>query len=810
MSTLGFNGRFANQVFQYAFLKLQARKHQLRAETPPWIGQFLFGHDDPPVSRSLPMVVEKRDKLNHARPQITNQTFRNVDIWGYFQYHTSFYSPHKDFFRSLFQPSPAVEEKLLPAMQRLRGLGRTVIGIHLRRGDYGYGHFFIAPTQWYLEWLEELWPRQDDPVLFLASDEPEKVRGDFSRFNPVTARDLGCELPEAEFYPDFYLLSKCDLLAISNSSFSFAASMLNRECRLFMRPHLPSEKLLPYDPWSADPLLVDATVEGSGMKTIPAQKQEPASLDTRYPGKNRLSRETTTDLVDMRILYSQGGSSQGVSGPGFSRQEKVLGPGPGQMIPGQCGPEMEKELSTGGSSRSFDVGDRLHRSFPGWEPDLFIARIDGSTEVLPRNVEGLKCPGILVLGEIHPEKCPFDRMIEYARSEKFDFYICDQSRLQLRLFHLAGLENLYWLPGIFHYPPKGGIEEEDFENREFNIDYFRNKAIHAGTFEAETQSRGARLLSKLEDDFDNFWYGNLSPKDSLKAFSQAEISINIGLENNFFPRILEIIGSGGFLLTERPGDESGLELLFNQGEHYHIFKGIPDLRAKINQFLSHPEEARNCRAKAHIRYLEEFHPVKTGKRLHRLIETGEIEDVFSPGSLAPGKHFEGFKPIAARVLICHLLNKLHRKMALVKVFHDSSCGFCDIEDFLALPFTRISLLNSGGTPENAFPFNEKAEYKGRIEFLDERSSNWHIFAGNSFDLGTLTVNENEEYTIIYAGNSDIQSILAGLNPKKYRYTLEYDSSSGIKQLHVRKNPAIPGRFPLPAKLSNLWKYFKRN
>ena len=532
MSTLGFNGRFANQIFQYAFLKLQARKHRLRAETPPWIGQFLFGHDDPPVSGSLPMVVEKRDKINHARPQITNQTCRNVDIWGYFQYHTSFYSPHKEFFRSLFQPSPAVEEKLLPALQRLRGMGRTVIGIHLRRGDYGYGHFFIAPTRWYLDWLEELWPRQDEPVLFLASDEPEKVRRDFSRFNPVTAGDLDCSLPEAEFYPDFYLLSKCDLLAISNSSFSFAASMLNRECRLFMRPHLPAEKLLPYDPWSAEPLLTDATVEGSGMKKTPAQKQEPAPLDLLSACANLEGTGIRYSLKNKKILYSDHKSFHGRPLPGFSRQEKVLGPGPGQMIPGQCGPEMKKEPSNRGYPRSFDVREWLHNSLPGWEPDRFIARIDGSTEALPRNLQGLNCPRILVLGEIHPGEFPVDRMIEYARSEEFDFYLCDQSRLHLRLFHLAGLEKLYWMPGIFHYPPENGMEEEEFENREFSIAYFRNKAIHAGTFDTETQSRGARLLSKLEEDFDNFWHGNLSPGDSIKAYSQAEISLNIGLENN--------------------------------------------------------------------------------------------------------------------------------------------------------------------------------------------------------------------------------------------------------------------------------------
>ncbi|MEQ1830586.1 MAG: FkbM family methyltransferase, partial [Pirellula sp.] len=42
--TLGRNGRFANQLFQYAFLRILARHHGLRVETSKWVGQLLFGH----------------------------------------------------------------------------------------------------------------------------------------------------------------------------------------------------------------------------------------------------------------------------------------------------------------------------------------------------------------------------------------------------------------------------------------------------------------------------------------------------------------------------------------------------------------------------------------------------------------------------------------------------------------------------------------------------------------------------------------------------------------------------------------------
>lgn len=255
MSTLGRNGRFANQIFQYAFLKIYAKEHNLKVETPAWIGQYLFGCNDMPISQHLPVVSEETNNLLEARIPNAKEIFKNVDFWGYFQYHTRYYAAHKEYFRALFKPVPEIEKKMSEAWDCLRSRGKTIVGLHLRRGDYGYSDFFIAPSEWYREWLKGLWETLDEPILFIASDEPEKVLSDFEDYNPVTAKDLGLELPQAEFYPDFYLLSQCDIVAISNSSFSFAACMLNEKGKFFFRPHLSAEKLIPFDPWNSEPIL---------------------------------------------------------------------------------------------------------------------------------------------------------------------------------------------------------------------------------------------------------------------------------------------------------------------------------------------------------------------------------------------------------------------------------------------------------------------------------------------------------------------------------------------------------------------------
>jgi FkbM family methyltransferase len=255
MSSLGTNGRFANQIFQYAFLRIYAKEHHLVIETPEWIGQYLFGHKDRPISQELPQIrVEGRaaDLLADALISKTKLPFANVDFSGYFQFHTKYYAPHKEYFRSLFQPVSEIEVIMKKALNKLRSMGKTIVGLHLRLKDYGYGPFFIAPSKWYNECLENLWETLDEPVLFLASDETKKVFKDFAKYKPITSEDLGIELSKADFYPDFYLLSKCDIVAISNSSYSFAACMLNDSCRLFLRPDLPAEKLISFDPWDSE------------------------------------------------------------------------------------------------------------------------------------------------------------------------------------------------------------------------------------------------------------------------------------------------------------------------------------------------------------------------------------------------------------------------------------------------------------------------------------------------------------------------------------------------------------------------------
>lgn len=261
-STLGAIGRFGNQVLQYGFLRIYAARHGLGLETPEWIGRELFGCCEAPVTPGRPVVTELELGLFGADFE-TRPAAVGADVWGWFQVDARTLAPQRDLFRSLFRLQPPFAAELAAAEARLRAGGRTLVGLHLRRGDYrgASGHPLVdrlyqsTPTSHYREWLEHLWPTLERPVLYVASDGTDSEGEELAPYRPVTARTLGLAFASVPFLPDFFLLSRCAAMAISNSTFSFAAALLAEPNATFVRPVAASGRLERFSPWASPPHL---------------------------------------------------------------------------------------------------------------------------------------------------------------------------------------------------------------------------------------------------------------------------------------------------------------------------------------------------------------------------------------------------------------------------------------------------------------------------------------------------------------------------------------------------------------------------
>jgi hypothetical protein len=265
MTSLGSNGRFGNQLLQYAFLRLYAARHGLIAETPDWFGRYVYGCDDPLIQSPLRVVDETSIDLPAVLRGDIVPPLRNVDLRGYFCGNTQAWGRVSAQFRALFQPVPTIGRPLESALHSLRARGRTLIALHLRRGDFGYGRFWIAPPSWYLRWLRALWPTLEAPVLYLASDDSNAASA-FAEFAPLRSGDFA-DSGALPLLLDHHVLSHADYLAISNSTFSFSAAMLNSGAVMAVRPDPDRRELAQFEPWSA-PVLLDSTPDARWRQAL--------------------------------------------------------------------------------------------------------------------------------------------------------------------------------------------------------------------------------------------------------------------------------------------------------------------------------------------------------------------------------------------------------------------------------------------------------------------------------------------------------------------------------------------------------------
>ena len=297
MSQLGRMGRFANALFQYMFLRIYAKRWNCRLQLPPWVGNELFGTDEPPITVRLPTANEKwktdrSDGLGHLDEQVppVGAEFVNTDWTGYAQYHTAWYRPHREKIYQWLRPLPHIAEPIDAGFSQLRRAGNTVVGFHIRRGDFGQLSFHLTPIAWYRRWLDENWDRLDSPVLFIATED-RSVVDEFAEWSPYTTDDLGIQLASSranynyltrdvrvqepwqmDFFPDFFCLSQCDVLVTSNSTFSFVAGMLNEKLEEFWRSSLPHAYFEQVDPWNSRPFRCERVADYPDLEGISCEQ----------------------------------------------------------------------------------------------------------------------------------------------------------------------------------------------------------------------------------------------------------------------------------------------------------------------------------------------------------------------------------------------------------------------------------------------------------------------------------------------------------------------------------------------------------
>ncbi len=257
MTTFWEGAGFGNRLWRYAFLKLFALRHSLTPALPKWDGAELFGLEDTScVGLDLPRVDYPGFADNDRDLWYKDEPPTDIDVRGFFQEIPDCWRDHRPFLRHLFQPSPETVHALDVWRDAVTDGGRRpLVAISVRRGDYrelehsGLPYFRLVPESWYLDWLRDLWPTLHDPLLYVASDEPEFVEPLFQEFEMIAAPLGSAAEPLPSHLGDFEVLRRADYLAICNSSFPRMAAVLGADAQRCFLPSFAAQSFVPYEPW---------------------------------------------------------------------------------------------------------------------------------------------------------------------------------------------------------------------------------------------------------------------------------------------------------------------------------------------------------------------------------------------------------------------------------------------------------------------------------------------------------------------------------------------------------------------------------
>ncbi|WP_179228594.1 alpha-1,2-fucosyltransferase [Leptolyngbya ohadii] len=220
-SKLGNYGRLGNQLFQYAFLRVTARRLGTQFYCPKWDGDEIFKLHDEDERSDAPRGI-----IHHFNPHPAGgfvpealTIADHTEIEGYFQ--SEQYYPDKPLVRQWY----SFREEIVSKVEQLYGevLQEDCVSFSLRLdSDYGSTreYFPLYPLSYYQNSLKVIKPQG---VILVFADRPDLAR-DFLRPLADQRFVFVDNLNPAE---QLYLMTRCRANVITNSTFAWWGAWLN-------------------------------------------------------------------------------------------------------------------------------------------------------------------------------------------------------------------------------------------------------------------------------------------------------------------------------------------------------------------------------------------------------------------------------------------------------------------------------------------------------------------------------------------------------------------------------------------------------
>lgn len=202
-----------------------------------------------PTGKSYEFVrSEKSPNMNLNNPEFVRLAkTKTVYVSGWHFRDTKSMAKHKDIIRSLFTPDEKVMDGISTQFSRIRKKDHSVVGVHIRRGDYRWwqgGKYFLEDYEYAekMKALELHLNAEGKSVSFLiCSNEPVQLEN-FKQF--------AIHKGPGDMISDLYSLAACDYVIGPPSTYSMWAAFYGRKQLMHIRKEKQQMELssfvLPY------------------------------------------------------------------------------------------------------------------------------------------------------------------------------------------------------------------------------------------------------------------------------------------------------------------------------------------------------------------------------------------------------------------------------------------------------------------------------------------------------------------------------------------------------------------------------------
>ena len=343
----------------------------------------------------------------------------------------------------------------------------------------------------------------------------------------------------------------------------------------------------------------------------------------------------------------------------------------------------------------FDIKYVVDQLPQNWEPNLIS--ISSSLALikdppLPTGIQRLSFPSAMKLTDSHHMSRPLQNLIEYSKAVSCSYHWTTYNRQHIHFFRESGLKNVFWMPGSINIKPYE-LNQEPLDDKKYDV-------LFLGSRENSHPFRDS-LLAFLEKSDIDVTIMRLPYQESLQAYTKSKIVFNCSLNGDFNRRVYETLMAQGFLLTDRLTPESGLPLLFSEGQHLESYGSKYELLEKIQYYLAHPDQRLNIAQKGHKKFMDSYHPEIVRQQFYNFLLKGEpLPDLYYAKEDLRNSFYCGQttkvqdSSLENRIQVYEFLQELHRINPEIRIIYYGSNNLGLVSDVRDLPRSSITYVNS--------------------------------------------------------------------------------------------------------------------